>query len=353
MATAQRPKNEQRAVTVRPEQQALQALDAELERRRSVVEASAASLIDPQRLKAVVLSQFTRTPALWDCEPVSIARSVVEAAQMGLEPTGAIGGAHLVPFRNSKTGKTEAQLIIDYRGYVQLARRSGEVSKVWARVVREKDEFYVEAGTDDELHHRPYLGQDDPGNVTHVYAVIRYRDGSQQFDWDTRAWVESIRKRSKAADKGPWVTDWAEMAKKSILRRLLKTAPLTVEARRAIEMEEQAEAEVAQHRSGRPSGAVAAIRERLGVRTPEPDVVEGEAADVTEAADAATGTAASGDAEPPVEEAESVPPAGSAALVEEAQREFAGELVDAPDPDVQAGLELLPPDKRKKGGQHV
>lgn len=255
---------------IKPEQAALQALDSELQRRQSVVEASAASLIDPNRLKAVVLSQFTRRPELWECDPISVARAVVESAQMGLEPTGAIGGAHLVPFYNSKSGHKEVQLIIDYRGYIQLARRSGEVSKVWARTVREKDEFVVDAGTDDTLHHRPYLGQDDPGNVTHVYAVIRYRDGSQQFDWDTRAWVESIRKRSKSGDKGPWVTDWSEMAKKSILRRLLKTAPLSVEARRAIEMEEQEEAEASQQRSGRPSVTVSRIRERLGVVTEQP-----------------------------------------------------------------------------------
>lgn len=257
------------AVTVRPEQVALQALDAELERRRSVVEQSAASLIDPQRLKAVVLSVFTRRPELWECDPISVARAVVESASYGLEPTGAIGGAWLVPYRNKKTGHREAQLIIDYRGYVQLARRSGEVSKVWARVVREKDEFYVEAGTDDTLHHRPYLGQDDPGNITHVYAVIAYRDGGQQFDWDTKAWVESIRKRSKSPDAGPWVTDWNEMAKKSILRRLLKTGPLTIEARRAIEMEEQAEAESAQMRSARPSSNVTAIHARLGIHADE------------------------------------------------------------------------------------
>lgn len=268
----------EKAVVIRPEQAALQALDAELQRRQSVVEASAASLIDPNRLKAVVLSQFTRRPELWECDPISVARAVVESAQMGLEPTGAIGGAHLVPFRNGKTGKKEVQLIIDYRGYVQLARRSGEVSKVWARIVREKDEFYVEAGTEDRIHHRPYIGADDPGKYTHVYAVIQYRDGSQQFDWDTWAWVQTIRKRSKSGQNGPWITDEAEMGKKSIVRRLMKLAPLTIEARRAIELEESEEAEVAQSRSGRPSATVSRIRERLGVVPPAdelPDTPEG------------------------------------------------------------------------------
>lgn len=259
------------AVAIRPEQAALAVLDKEIERRRATLEASAASLIDPTRLKGVVLAAFTRNPSLWECDPISIARAVVESATYGLEPTGAIGGAHLVPYRNKRTGKKEAQLIIDYRGYIRLARRSGEVSKVWARTVRERDEFQVEAGTDERIIHRPYIGSEDAGNWTHVYAVILYRDGSPpQFDWDNWAWVESIRKRSKASGDGPWVTDPGEMAKKSILRRLLKTAPLTIEARQAIELEEAAEAEAGAQRQGRPSSAITAIHERLGVTAEAP-----------------------------------------------------------------------------------
>ena len=265
----------------RREQQALVAFDAELARRREVLEASAASLIDPDRLRVVVLAAFSRTPALWECDPVTVARAVVEAAQLGLEPTGAIGGAHLVPFSNRKTGRKEAQLIIDYRGYVQLARRSGEVSKVWSRIVRERDDFAIDAGTDDRLTHRPYLGTEDPGNITHVYAVIAYRDGSQQFDWDTRAWVETIRKRSKASDNGPWVTDYAEMAKKSILRRLLKTAPLTIEARRAIELEEREEAEVIARPGRKPDHLISSIQSRLGVVAPTEEAAEDEPAEAT------------------------------------------------------------------------
>lgn len=272
----------------RREQQALVALDREIEARRATLEASAASLIDPQRLKGVVLSAFTRNPSLWDCDPISVARAVVESAQYGLEPTGAIGGAHLVPFKNKKTGRYEAQLIIDYRGYITLARRSGEVSKVVARVVREKDDFRVDQGSVEQLVHIPYLGQDDPGNITHVYAVISYRDGSTQHDWDTRAWVETIRKRSKASEAGPWVTDYAEMAKKSILRRLMKTAPLTVEARKAIDYEEQAEAETASLRQGRPSNLITSIHQRLGVSAPIPEEVEGTATEVPQEPVAAT-----------------------------------------------------------------
>lgn len=359
-ATATRPRNTETALTT--ERAALAALDAELARRQSVVEASAASLIDPQRLKAIVLSQFTRTPALWECDPISVARAVVESAQMGLEPTGAIGGAHLVPFFNSKTGKKEVQLIIDYRGYVQLARRSGDVSKVWARIVREKDEFYVEAGSEDRIHHRPYIGAEDPGKYTHVYAVIQYKDGSQQFDWDTWAWVQTIRKRSKSGDKGPWITDEAEMGKKSIVRRLMKLAPLTVEARRAIELEEQDEAEVAQHRSGRQSVAISRIHERLGIAQAAPNEQPDGSGGVPQPAL----SHGEGDlAGAPGEEAAAGDPAADLSHVEAAQEVFAGDVVETTDaaaaarpvgvvagendPSLSAGMDLLG-DRPKKGG---
>lgn len=274
------------AVAVRNETSALKAISEEMDRRRAMLEDSAASLIDPQRIKGVVLSVFSRRPELWECDPISVARAVVEAAQLGLEPTGAIGGAHLVPYNNSKTGRKEAQLIIDYRGLVQLARRSGEVAKVTARVVRKLDEFDVQEGTDDRIHHRPYLGADDPGPYTHFYAVITYRDGTTQFDWDTDAWVQSIRKRSKSSDRGPWVTDYVEMGKKSILRRLMKMAPLTVEAKRAIELDEAEEFGALGGGAPKPvSRSLAAVRERLGVvptsAAPEPPqaVSDGQATD--------------------------------------------------------------------------
>lgn len=267
------------AVAVRNETAALQAISNEMDRRRAMLEDSAASLIDPQRIKGVVLSVFSRRPELWECDPISVARAVVEAAQLGLEPTGAIGGAHLVPYNNGKTGRKEAQLIIDYRGLVQLARRSGEVAKVTARVVRERDEFDVQEGTDDRIVHRPYIGQEDPGRYTHFYAVITYRDGTTQFDWDTDAWVQSIRKRSKSADRGPWVTDYVEMGKKSILRRAMKMAPLTVEAKRAIELDESEE--FGPMSPPKPvSRSLTAVRERLGITSVASTTDPEEGADV-------------------------------------------------------------------------
>ena len=175
----------------------------------------------------------------------SIARAVVEAAQAGLEPTGSLGGAYLVPFFNGKTGRKEAQLIIGYTGLVKLARRSGEVAKVEARVVRQADEFDYGYGLDPYLIHRPALGlADDAANpMTHAYAVVHFRTGEKQFDVMSAAEILAIKARSKSKDRngnltGPWVTDEAEMWKKTVLRRASKLMPLTIEAQRVLDAEE-------------------------------------------------------------------------------------------------------------------
>lgn len=246
------------------------ALVTELDRRREALLASAAASIDPERFRAIALAAFTRTPTLWDCDPVTVARSIIEAAQLGLEPTGTLGGAYLVPFRNKRSGRKECQLIIGYRGMVELARRSGEVATVEARVVREADEFEYAYGLEPTLVHRPAL-DGDPGKLAHVYAIARFRSGAPQFDVMSAAEVEVIRRRSRASDEGPWVTDYFEMAKKTIVRRLAKLLPLTIEAREALAREDEWEGE---SRPAAPATRSAELRRRLQSRLAEPELAQ-------------------------------------------------------------------------------
>lgn len=201
--------------------QALVAVTREIDNRLAIIEASSAAGIDAQRLKLVALTAFTRVPELMACEPVSVARAIVEAGQLGLEPTGLLGGAYLVP----RGGK--AVLMVGYRGLVMLAMRSGEVQRVEARVVREKDAFDYGYGLEPYLRHVPSR-EADPGSYVAAYSVIVYRTGERSFDVMSHAEIEAVRKRSSAGSSGPWVTDWPEMAKKTVLRRHLKLAPLTV-----------------------------------------------------------------------------------------------------------------------------
>jgi recombination protein RecT len=185
--------------------------------------------VDPDRLIRVSLAQIRKSPGLAKCSPVSLAQAIMEAGRLGVEP-GLLGQAYLVPY------KGEATLIVGYRGLVGLARRSGDVTKVEARIVHEHDAFEVEFGSSARFSHRPNLFG-DRGKPIGVYAEATYADaaGTVQREFMTIAEVEAIRARSKAAHSGPWVTDWAEMAKKTAVRRLAKMLPLSIEDAAAID----------------------------------------------------------------------------------------------------------------------
>ncbi len=200
--------------------------------------------LSPDRLARIATTVMRQVPQLGQADPTSFLGALMTCAQLGLEP-GPLGHAYLVPFKNhakscrDKRGcdcRVDVQFIPGYRGLVELARRSGQVQSVQARVVREGDEFAYAFGLDPRLDHVP---AGTLANVTHAYAVVRYKDGGVDFDVMTVAEINAIRQRSKASDKGPWVTDYAEMAKKTVLRRLLKTAPMSVEYAQAVAQDEQ------------------------------------------------------------------------------------------------------------------
>jgi recombination protein RecT len=143
----------------------------------------------------------------------------------------------LIPFRNRKRNCVECQLIVDYKGLVDLVKRSGQVSFIHADVICENDEFAYDRG--EVVRHKIDLRQ-PRGNPYGVYCRIRFKDGSEQFDVMSRDDVERIRARSKAAEDGPWKTDWNEMAKKTVFRRISKWLPLSAEVRDANEADNEA-----------------------------------------------------------------------------------------------------------------
>lgn len=192
------------------------------------------------RMMRIAMTSVQRTPKLLDCKPVSLMAAVIQSAQLGLEPDGVLGHAYLVPYGD------QVQLIPGYRGLIDLARRSGQVSTIYAQCVYEHDEFDYAFGLDPKLVHRPSQ-DDEPGRVVYVYAVCVLRDGGKQFDVMSSAKVEKVRSQSRAANNGPWVTHWEEMAKKTVLRRLCKMLPVSIELQRAVALDELADAGIAQN----------------------------------------------------------------------------------------------------------
>lgn len=196
--------------------------------------------MNADRMIRVALTSFNLTPKLLDCTPRSLLGAVIQCAQLGLEP-GVLGHAYLIPY-----GK-DVQLVVGYKGLIQLARRSGEISTVTAHEVCSKDKFSYVYGLDPKLMHVP-SEEADRGPISHFYAVVRLKDGGSQFEVMTKAQVDAHRDRySRAAKNGPWVTEYPEMGKKTVLRRVLKLSPASIEMQQAIEMDERAELQMPQN----------------------------------------------------------------------------------------------------------
>lgn len=189
--------------------------------------------LTPERLTRIVMSECRKTPALLGCSKESFFGAVLQCAQLGLEPGSALGHCYMIPY-----GRT-CQLIIGYRGMIDLARRSGQIVSISAHCVHEADEFHYEFGLHEDCRHIP-AAIADRGPVTHVYAVARLVGGGFQFDVMSRAEIEAVRSQSKSSGQSsPWSSHWDEMAKKTVIRRLFKLLPVSIEAQRAVEVDEK------------------------------------------------------------------------------------------------------------------
>ena len=195
--------------------------------------------LTPERLCKVALLAASRDPKLALCHPLSLLRATMEAAAVGLEPNTPLQHAWLIPYNNTKNRTMDAQFQIGYRGLVELARRSGQIKSVSANVVRAEDLFEYEDGLDVKLRHVPNFDVEDRGAIKYVYAIAHFKDGGHQHDVMTIHEVEAIRKRSKSPNYGPWQDHFAEMAKKTVLKRLCKLLPMAVEAARVIEVDDE------------------------------------------------------------------------------------------------------------------
>lgn len=201
--------------------------------------------LTPERLTKITLSAISRNPYLLKCTPTSVLRAVMDSASLGLEPTGGVlGQAYMVPYKmydkHTKQSQYEAQLIVGYRGYITLARRSGEIVSVESHVVHQHDHFDIEFGREPKLSHKPSYAE-DPGPPIAAYCVAEFRDGAKHCEFMTKAEIDKVRDRSRAKDNGPWVTDYEEMAKKTVVRRAAKYWPLSIEMAKAFEIEDTAE----------------------------------------------------------------------------------------------------------------
>lgn len=201
------------------------------------------SVITPERFTRMVLSALSSTPKLAECSPQSFLAAMMTAAQLGVEPNTALGQAYLLPYRNH--GQMECQFQLGYKGLIDLAYRSGEVSVIQAHTVYENDVFEYELGMDPKLRHVP--AKADRGEAVAYYAMFKTKDGGYGFEVMSVDDVQRHAQRySKSYGSGssPWRSNFDEMAKKAVLKRALKYAPLKSDFVRGVAQDETIKAEL-------------------------------------------------------------------------------------------------------------
>lgn len=218
--------------------------------------AVAARHLDPTRIARSMLASFRSTPKLAECQPMSLLGSMMTAASLGLEPNTPLGHAYILPFDNNKKTPqgwekvTEATLIIGYKGFIDLARRSGQVVSIHADVHYSDDELWeYEYGSEMRLRHKP---GDREGEPLHAYCYVRLRDEGEAFVVLPWKHIEKTRdssqgykaavgaaKRYNKPINSPWETNLHEMAAKTAVRYLANRGgfPMSTDFARAWEID--------------------------------------------------------------------------------------------------------------------
>jgi recombination protein RecT len=188
------------------------------------------SVLTPERFSRIATTAVTQNPALASCTPQSFIGAMLTAASMGLEVNSPLGHAYLIPYGNN------CQFQLGYRGMIELAHRSGDIKSIEAHVVYANDEFDFEFGLNPKLKHKP--AKKDRGDATWVYAVYRTKDDGYGFEVMSVEDINRHRAKYSKAKNSPWDSEWEGMAKKTVLKRVLKYAPLKTEFVRAMASDE-------------------------------------------------------------------------------------------------------------------
>ncbi len=195
-----------------------------------------------EKMLRVSYQMITRTPKLRQCTPASLINGIIEISLLGLD----IGRtAHLVPF-----GK-EAVVIPDYKGFIDLAHRSGQINSFPFKPVYENDVFDYQEGTERYIKHKP--ATTDRGRLIAAYAIVNFKHGGFDFEVVHPVDIEAVKKKAPGAKMkdSPWNDpdqEWTMWCKTAV-RRLAKRIPQSPELSKAVELEDLVEAGLKQQLS--------------------------------------------------------------------------------------------------------
>lgn len=203
------------------------------------------SHIKPEKFQRVVLTVVQSTPDLLEADRQSLFDSCIKCASDGLIPDGREAALTVFNTKVKRGGRDEwikkVQYIPMLAGIQKRVRNSGLIDSIQAHVIYEKDTFEWEQGFDERIIHKPFF-PGDRGKAVGAYAIAKFKDGSRQFEVMDVAEIERIRAASKTGQFGPWKDWWAEMARKSVFKRLAKWLPLDADVDDLIEYDNRAEA---------------------------------------------------------------------------------------------------------------
>lgn len=210
-------------------------LNVLIKRMQGEIKKALPSVITPERFTRMVLTAVRNTPKLAQCDQMSFLAAMMTAAQLGVEPNTPLGQAYLLPFWNGREKRYDVQFQLGYKGLIDLAYRSGEVETVQAHCVYENDDFEYEYGLEPKLRHKPARGE--KGDLVGAYAVFRTKSGGYGFEYMSEYEIrQHAQKYSQSYSSGysPWKTNFEEMAKKTVVKRVLKYAPMKADLVRAV-----------------------------------------------------------------------------------------------------------------------
>lgn len=203
--------------------------------------------VTAERLARIALTCTRTNPDLLNCSVPSLLGAVMQAAQLGLTPN-LMGSCYLIPYNDKKEGKV-VSFQIGYRGLIDLVARSGFVTTIKSNCVYENDEFDYEFGLNEYLKHKP--AQEDRGKkITHVYAYAKMRHGGHAFEVMSVEDINKIRDQHSAQyrfkkENSIWGQHYESMAKKTVLKQLVKYLPISTEFHEKVSQDETVRKDVA------------------------------------------------------------------------------------------------------------
>lgn len=197
---------------------------------------------DGQKFISAIVSAVNANPALQECSNQSILSAALLGNSLKLSPSPQLGQYYFVPFNDYKNGRKVAQFQIGYKGYIQLALRSGQYKKLNVLAIKEGELIKYDP-LNEEIEVRIIEDEDEREKATTIgyYAMFEYLNGFRKTMYWTRSKMERHAlnySQGYKAKKGYtfWEKDFDAMAYKTMLRQLIsKWGIMSIEMQTAMD----------------------------------------------------------------------------------------------------------------------